>query len=66
MPYNCSCRRRNNSVALKTVAMEGANLTEIYRLSEEDVFGARLCGQLPDYLNSLLMCMKIGEKARVS
>ena len=63
----CEChttvrvRDENNSVVLKTVAIEGANRTEIYHLSEEVVPGARLCGQLPDYLNGLSMCMKIGE-----
>ena len=31
--------------------MEGTNLTEIYRLSKEDVPGASLCGQSPDDLN---------------
>ena len=51
VPYKCSRLRQNNSVTLIIVPMEGANLTEIYCLLEEDVPGASLGGQLPDYVN---------------
>ena len=40
-----------NTILHKIAAMEDVDLTEIYRLSVEDVRGASLCGQIPDDLN---------------
>ena len=43
--------RRKKTLCVKYLPMEGTNLTKIYRLSEEDVPGASLCGQSPDDIN---------------